>query len=65
MTDQRNHNEGSTNPGRSRIDLKAGRRAFMQSVGLGVAGAAMFGPGAVKPAAAQGVNIAGEQNPLS
>lgn len=40
----------------NRIDLKAGRRSFMQTVGLGMAGAAMLAPAAVTSAAAQAVN---------
>lgn len=38
-----------------KLNLKAGRRAFMQALGFGVAGAALFGPGAVREAAAQTV----------
>ena len=37
------------------VDRVAGRRAFMQSVGLGMAGSALVGSGALSPAAAQAV----------
>ncbi|WP_232628222.1 ferritin-like domain-containing protein [Methylobacterium sp. Leaf118] len=37
------------------VDRAAGRRAFIQSVGLGVAGSAIVGPAAFSPAAAQTV----------
>lgn len=37
------------------VDLAAGRRAFIQSVGLGVAGSALVGSAAFSPAAAQTV----------
>ena len=39
------------------LDLAAGRRAFIQNLGMGAVGAAVFGAAAgVKPAAAQGVS---------
>ncbi|GJE60030.1 ferritin-like domain-containing protein [Methylobacterium trifolii] len=38
-----------------KLNLEAGRRAFLRNVGLGVAGAAIFGTGAVQEAAAQTV----------
>ncbi|MCW6511939.1 ferritin-like domain-containing protein [Lichenifustis flavocetrariae] len=41
-----------------RIDLEAGRRTFIQALGLGVAGAAFFGSNSVKPASAQSVTDA-------
>lgn len=56
MTSNHLHVESSPDSGETQVDLKAGRRAFMQSVGLGMAGAAMFAPGAVTSAAAQAVN---------
>ncbi len=37
------------------IDLAAGRRAFISTLGLGVVGAALFSPQSVTPAAAQAV----------
>jgi hypothetical protein len=40
------------------INLEAGRRAFIQSIGLGVAGAAIFGMDGGKPAAAQSITDA-------
>ena len=52
MIDARNLDSAAQEPQRP-IDLKAGRRAFMQTVGLGIAGASLIGAGGIKPAAAQ------------
>lgn len=45
----------SAQPAPAGIDLAAGRRAFIQSVGLGMAGSALVGSAAFSPAAAQTV----------
>ena len=52
--DESGFKEGVKRP----LNLKAGRRAFMQSLGLGVAGAAILSPASVLPAAAQAVTDA-------
>ena len=49
--------EPAGTPAASRkIDLAAGRRAFMQTIGFGMAGAAVLGAAGAGPAAAQAVN---------
>ncbi len=40
------------------VDLKAGRRAFISALGLGVAGAALFNPQSVQQASAQAITDA-------
>ena len=41
-----------------KLDLEAGRRAFIQTLGLGIAGTALFGMDASRPAAAQSITDA-------
>jgi hypothetical protein len=40
------------------IDMEAGRRAFISTLGLGIAGAALFSPQSITPAAAQAITDA-------
>ena len=47
--------DGAPMAGR-KVDLEAGRRAFMRTIGFGMAGAAVLGAAGAGPAAAQAVN---------
>ena len=60
MAEDRNVHEDQGAQSKPGIDFTAGRRAFIQSLGLGVAGAAVFGVGN-QPASAQSAGMSVDQ----